>query len=85
VSGGFVHAGVDGEDIDQAGDGKNPEHLTPWRGQEQVTAGVPGQLPAPSQRSHAAGVDELQPGQIDDDLRLASHDQLERCYDSGGV
>jgi hypothetical protein len=28
----IVHAGVDGEDIDQAGEGKDPEHLLLRRG-----------------------------------------------------
>jgi hypothetical protein len=34
---------------------------------------VPRQLPPARQRRHAAGIGELRPGQIDDNLRLAGH------------
>jgi hypothetical protein len=38
--------------------------------QQQVTLGVPGMLTPARQRRHAAGVDELQASQIDDDFRF---------------
>ncbi len=74
-----------GEVIDQAGNGKNPQHWLLWRGQQQVTASVPG-VPAPArQRCHAARVDERQGRQVHDDLRLASRDVHERSLDIRGV
>jgi hypothetical protein len=36
---------MDGEDLDQAGDSKDPQHLLLRRSQQQVTPGVPGVLP----------------------------------------
>jgi len=38
----LLDAGMDGEDIDQAGAGKKPHHLVLRRGEQQVTAGAPG-------------------------------------------
>jgi hypothetical protein len=57
---------VDGEDIDQAGQGQDAPHRPARRGEQQVTAGLPGL------RTQSAAVDELQRGQIDDDPRVAS-------------
>jgi hypothetical protein len=36
----LVHAGMNGEDLGQAGDGKNPQHLVLRRGEQQVTPGA---------------------------------------------
>lgn len=36
---------MDREDIDQPGERERPQHLLLWRGQQQVTLGVPGLLP----------------------------------------
>src|SRR6266851_5046802 len=44
-----------------------------------------GLLPCTRQRCQTAGVDELQPSQIDDDLALAARDRRERSHDSRGV
>jgi hypothetical protein len=41
------------------------------RGEQQVSPSAPRQLPPARQRRYATGIDELQPGQIDDDLRGA--------------
>ena len=41
-------------------------------GGQQLTPGLPGQVPAAHQRCHAAGINELQARQIDDDLRPLS-------------
>jgi hypothetical protein len=67
-----IHAGVDGEDIDQAGQGQDAPHRPAQRGEQQVTAGLPGLRPHPAQRTQGAAVDELQRGQVDDDPRAAS-------------
>ncbi len=76
---------MDGEAIDEAGEGKNPHHLLPRRSQQQITPGATG-LPAPArQRCHTTGVDELQARKIHDDPRLASHDRGERSRDTRGV
>src|ERR1017187_2500273 len=39
----------------------------------QVTPGVPGVLPPVRQCRHTTGVDELQTGQVNDDLRVSCH------------
>jgi hypothetical protein len=41
----LLDAGMDGEDINQAGNGKNSQHLVLRGGQLQVTPGAPGLLP----------------------------------------
>jgi len=46
---GVLHAGVDGEDIDQAGQGQDALHRPARRGEQQVTVGLPG--PHPAQRT----------------------------------
>jgi hypothetical protein len=81
----MLHAGMDREGIDQAGDGKEPHHPGLRRGEQQVTADVPSLLPNEHQRRHAAGVDELQPGQIHDDHRLAGRNLCERSRETRGV
>jgi hypothetical protein len=43
---GALHAGVDAEDIDQAGQGRDAPHRPARRGEQQVTAGLPGLRPA---------------------------------------
>ena len=74
-----------GEDIEQAGDGEHPKHLPPRGGQQQVTPGVPGVLPRTHKGCQAAGVDEPQGRQIDDDPRLAGRDRRERSRGPRGV
>jgi hypothetical protein len=76
---------MDGEDIDPAGESKDPQHLLPWGGQQQVTRGVPGMLTPARQRRHAAGVDELQAGQIGDDLWFAGRDRGKRSRNARGT
>jgi hypothetical protein len=46
---GLLHAGVDGEDTDQAGQGQVTLHRPARRGEQQVTAGLPGLRPHPAQ------------------------------------
>ena len=55
-----MHAGMNGEDLGQPDDSKNPQHLALRRGAQQVTPSAPGLQPREYQRRHAAGVDELQ-------------------------
>jgi hypothetical protein len=62
---------MNGEVIDQPGNGKNPQHRLPRRGEQQVAPGVPGVRATARERCHTAGVDELQGRQVHDDLRLA--------------
>jgi hypothetical protein len=81
----LLDAGMDGEDIDQLGNGKNSQHLVLRGGQPQVTPGAPGLPPDEHQGCHAAGVDELQASQVDDDRLLAGHDRHERGRGAGGV
>jgi hypothetical protein len=50
---------MDGENIDQAGDGKNPQHLPLRRGQPQVAPRVPGVLAPAHEGRNTAGVHEL--------------------------
>ena len=76
---------MNGEDVDQPGEGKDPQHLLPRRGQQQLTPRLPGQVPAAHQRGQAAGIDELQACQIDDDLGAADRDRGERGRDTGGL
>ena len=85
AAGCLVHAAVNGEGIDQADKGEEPGHLGLCRGQHHLTSGVPGVLAGSGQRCHAAGVDEPQACQIDDDLWPAGHDFCERCRDICGV
>ena len=73
------------EGIDQPGEGEDPQHLLLRRGEQQLTPGAPGQVPPAHQRCHAAGIDELQGRQIDDDLRLAGRDRRDRGRDTGSV
>jgi hypothetical protein len=47
AAGCLFHAGAHAEVTDQASDGKDPRHLLPRRGDQQVTSGVPG-LPPPA-------------------------------------
>jgi hypothetical protein len=81
----LVHAGMHAEVINQAGNGKNPQHLLPWRGQQQVAPGLPGVPARIRQRCYATGVDELQARQVDDDRRPADRDSRERSRDGRGV
>jgi hypothetical protein len=60
---------VDGEDIDQAGQVKDAPHRPARRGEQQVTAGLPGLRAHPDQRTQGAAFDELQRGQVDDKIR----------------
>lgn len=76
---------MNGEDIDQPDEGKDPQHLLLRRGQQQLTPRLPGQVPAAHQRGQAAGIDELQACQIDDDLRAADRDRGERDRDTSGL
>jgi hypothetical protein len=69
---GALHAGVDAEDIDQAGQGRDAPHRPARRGEQQVTAGLPGLRPHPAQRTQGTAVDELQRGQVHDDPRVAA-------------
>jgi hypothetical protein len=62
------HAGIQGEDTDHAGGGKNPPHLRLRRGQQQVTASLPSLAADTRQRGQVVAIDEFQAGQIDDDL-----------------
>jgi hypothetical protein len=54
-----------------------------WSGQQRVTPGVPGMLTPARERRHAAGVDELQAGQIDGYLWFA--DRGKRSRNAGGT
>jgi hypothetical protein len=76
---------MNGEVIDQLGNGKNPQHRLPRRGEQQVAPGVPGVRVAARERCHAAGVDELQARQIHDDLPLAARDSHKRSRHTRGV
>jgi hypothetical protein len=80
-----LYAGMDGEDLDQTGDGKNPQHLLLRRSQQHIAPGAPGVLPHALQRCQAAGVHKLQACQIDDDVPLAGGDLCERSRDTCGV
>jgi hypothetical protein len=46
---------------------------------------VPRQLPPSRQRGHTAGINELQPGQIDENLRGARCDDSERSRNTYSV
>jgi hypothetical protein len=75
---------VDGEDVDQSRQAKQPKNL-PLRGREQqVTPGVPGLLAHSGQRCEAAGVNELQTCQVDDHVALAGRDYGKLSHDSHG-
>jgi hypothetical protein len=76
---------MDGENIDQASDGKNPEHLLLRRGQQQVTPCVPGVLAPAHEGRHAAGIHELDACQINDDLRLLGRNCRKRSRDTHGI
>ena len=76
------HGGMNGKDIDQAREGKNPQYLLLRRGQQQLTTCVAGLPPPPHERGHPAGVDELQACQVDDDMALARRDRSERSRDA---
>ena len=82
---GLLHAGVDGEDTDQAGQGQNTLHRPARRGEQQVTASLPGLRPHPAQHAQGAAVDELQGGQIDDNPRVASRGRREHGHDARGI
>jgi hypothetical protein len=81
----LVHARMNGEDVGQLDNGKNPQHLVLRRGQQQVTPGAPGLHPRERQRRHSAGVDELQTGQVNDYLRRTGRDRHQRGGDARGV
>jgi hypothetical protein len=66
---------MQGEDIDQPGEGRDPQHLLLRRGEQQLTPARRGQVPPAHQRCHAAGIDELQGRQIDNDLWLPDRDR----------
>ena len=46
----LVHACMDGEDVDQPGQGKQPQHLLLRGREQQVTPGLPGMLAHSDQR-----------------------------------
>ena len=50
----LFQAGVDGEDINQAGQGENPDDQLLGRGQQQGTTRPARLLPGPGQRPQAA-------------------------------
>jgi hypothetical protein len=56
---GLLHAGIDREDIDQAGDTQDPADLLLRGGQSHVATGFPGPLQHAHQHSQAAGVCQL--------------------------
>jgi hypothetical protein len=61
---------MNGQDADELRDGQEPQHL-PLRGsQQEITPGVPCMLARQSQCCQAAGVDEIQASQVDDDHGL---------------
>jgi hypothetical protein len=82
---GLAHAGMDGEDIDQAGQVEDAPYLPARRGEQQVTAVLPGLHPDPAQRGQGAAVDELERGQIDDDPRVARCGRGEHSHDIRGI
>jgi hypothetical protein len=71
------------EDMDQAGGGENPLRLRLRRGQQHITASLPGLRPDTRERGQAAAVDELQVRQVDDDLALAGHQGPQRGCGTG--
>jgi len=81
---GVFHAGMNGRDIEQAGDGTDPKHELLWRGQQKVTPSVPGIRPGKKKGCEAAGVDELKCCQVDDDPRSRAV-TAERTRNSCGV
>jgi hypothetical protein len=76
---------MDGEEIEQAGGGKHPQHPRLRCGQQQVTPGAPGVLPPTHQGCQAAGVDKIQARQIHDDPRLAGRDRRKRSRHARGI
>src|SRR6185437_16314692 len=78
LAGRLFYRGKDTEGVAQAGESKSQHHFPLWRGEYKVPAGLPGLPSAARQRSHAAGVDELQARQVHDDLRLAHRGRGER-------
>jgi hypothetical protein len=63
----LFHAGIHGEDIDQACDFQDPADLLLRGSQGQVTTTFPGSTSAHAPVPQAAGVDELQTRQVHDD------------------
>jgi hypothetical protein len=76
---------MDGEEIEQVGDGKHLEHPLLWCGQQQVTPRRADVLPPTHQRCQATGVDKPQARQIHDDPRLAGRDRRERTRHVRGI
>jgi hypothetical protein len=74
-------ARMDGEDIAQAGDGQHPPDLPLPRGQHQVKPSAPDVLPRAGQRGQAAGVDELQALQVNNDIAPAGRHHGQRRRD----
>jgi hypothetical protein len=73
------------EIINQAGNGENPQHPLPWRGQQQVAPGSPGVPARIRQRCYATGVDELQARHVHDDPGRADRNSHERSRDGRSV
>ena len=73
---------MDGEEISQAGKGKNPEHQPLRRGQQQATTCSLGLFPHTGQCPQATTVDEFQPRQVQDDVGVAGHHTRERGSDA---
>jgi hypothetical protein len=82
AAGRLVHASVDGEDAGQPGEGKDPKHLVPRRGQQQVAPGMPSLLAPAYQRRQSAGIDETQACQVNDDPGLAGSSRRKRSRDA---
>jgi hypothetical protein len=82
---GLVHAGVDGEDADQAGQVEKTPDRPARCGEQQVTAGLPGLRPQPAQRAQGVAVDVLQGSQIDDDPRVTNRGRREHGHDARGT
>jgi hypothetical protein len=74
-----------GERVYQPNLRKDPQHLPLRRGQEEITPGMPDVAPHPDQGRYAAGVDEIQGRQVDDDHAPARCHGTKLGYDACGV
>ena len=76
---------MDGRDIDEAGNGQDQQHWPLWRSQQEFTASGAGMLPRAHQRRQAAGIEELQASQVDDDDALTCRDDRKRFCGTLGI
>jgi hypothetical protein len=68
---------MDGQHRVQPGQGQDPPDNSPRRRQQQLSAGLPGQLLRPAKPAQGMAVDEFQAGQVNDHAPPAGCDGIQ--------